>query len=50
MGLARIRSQYRVRMPDAVALRLAIATTWELATFDDALAGAARLAGVVVVD
>jgi len=50
MGLARIRSQYRVRMPDAVALHLAIATTSELATFDDALAGAARLAGVVVVN
>jgi hypothetical protein len=29
---------------------LAVATTSELATFDDALAGAARLAGVVVVD
>lgn len=50
MGLARIRSQYRVRMPDAVALHLAVATTSQLATFDDALAGAARLAGVVVVD
>jgi len=37
-------------MPDAVALHLAIATTSELATFDDALAGAARLAGVVVVN
>jgi len=50
MGVARIRSQYRVRMPDAVALHLAITSTSELATFDDALAGAARLAGVVVVD
>jgi len=50
MGLARIRSQYRVRMSDTVALHLAIATTSELATFDDTLAGAARVARVVVVD
>ena len=49
MGLARIRSQYPVRVPRAVAPHLAIATTLELATFNDALAGAARLAGVVVV-
>lgn len=44
--LARVRNQYRVRMPDAVALHAAISSGSELATFDDTLAAAARSAGV----
>ena len=44
--LARVRNQYRVRMPDAVALHAAISSGSELATFDDTLAAAARSAGI----
>lgn len=47
--LARVRAQYGVRMPDAVALHAALTTKSRLATFDGGLASAARAAGVVVV-
>jgi predicted nucleic acid-binding protein len=47
-ALARVRSSYRIRMPDAVVLHTASATGSELATFDDALAAAARRAGIAV--
>lgn len=47
--LARVRSQYRVRMPDAVALHTAISNHADLATFDESLASAAARAGVTVV-
>ncbi len=46
--LARVRHEYRLRMPDAVALHAAISTRSELATFDDALAAAATKAGVAI--
>jgi predicted nucleic acid-binding protein len=44
--LAGVRNAYRLRMPDAVALRTAIQTGSELATFDAGLASAAERAGV----
>jgi predicted nucleic acid-binding protein len=47
-ALARVRSEHRVRMPDAVALHAAVTTKSALATFDDALASAAERAGVVI--
>jgi predicted nucleic acid-binding protein len=47
--LARIRGQYGLRMPDAVALHAAITTRSSLATFDMDLAAAARRAGVDVL-
>lgn len=46
--LARIRTTYRVRMPDAVALHTALKTGSELATFDETLATAAERAGVLI--
>ena len=49
LPLARIRAEYRVRMPDAVALHAALTTRSALATFDTTLAEAAGLAGVRVV-
>ncbi len=48
LELARIRSQYGLKMPDAVALHAAIVTRSSLATFDKALASAAAAAGVPV--
>jgi predicted nucleic acid-binding protein len=48
LHLAEVRNTYRIRMPDAVALHIAITTGSELATFDGALARAANLAGVAV--
>jgi predicted nucleic acid-binding protein len=47
-SLAGVRNTYRLRMPDAVALHTALSTASELASFDDALIGAAERAGVVV--
>lgn len=47
-GLARVRIDYRLRMPDAVTLHAAISTRSELATFDNALAAAAAKAGVTI--
>jgi predicted nucleic acid-binding protein len=47
-ALARMRSNYRLRLPDAVALYTAASTGADLATFDDSLAAAAELAGVRV--
>jgi predicted nucleic acid-binding protein len=44
--LARIRAKFGVRMPDAVALHCASQQRSMLATFDKALAAAARRAGV----
>ncbi|MEY2847601.1 MAG: hypothetical protein RI885_266 [Actinomycetota bacterium] len=49
LPLARIRARHRIRMPDAVALHAAIRGGGTLATFDTALAAAARNEGVVVV-
>lgn len=46
--LARVRTSYKLRMPDAVALHTAIRTGSELATFDDALAVVAGRAGVTL--
>jgi predicted nucleic acid-binding protein len=46
--LARVRHEYRLRMPDAVTLLAAISTGSELATFDAALATAATKAGLTV--
>ena len=45
-ALAGVRSTHRLRMPDAVALHTALSTESALATFDDALIGAAKLIGV----
>jgi predicted nucleic acid-binding protein len=47
--LAEIRARHRIRVPDAVALHTAIRGGCTLATFDTALAAAARADGVVVV-
>ncbi len=47
-ALARVRSEYRIRMPDAVALYTAMSTGAELATFDASLASVAARAGVIV--
>lgn len=47
-ALARVRSSYGIRMPDAVALHTALKTHAGLATFDVALSAAAERAGVVV--
>lgn len=46
--LARVRSQYRLRMPDAVVLHAAITTGSAVATFDESLAAAAVTAGLTV--
>lgn len=46
--LARVRNQYRLRMPDAVVLQAAIRTGSEVATFDESLALAAGKAGLTV--
>lgn len=46
--LARVRSEYRLRMPDAVALHVAVSTGSELATFDETLVAAATRAGVII--
>lgn len=48
LDLAQVRVAYRLRMPDAVALHTALSTESQLATFDGALAAAAKRAGVVV--
>jgi len=47
-ALARVRNDYRVRMPDAVALHTALSTDSELATFDEALIAAANRAGITI--
>jgi predicted nucleic acid-binding protein len=47
--LARVRSEYRLRMPDAVALHAAISTGSELASFDDTLVAAATRAGIPTI-
>jgi predicted nucleic acid-binding protein len=49
-ALARVRSTYRLRMPDAVALHAALSTGSALATFDETLAAAAERAGVRIAD
>jgi predicted nucleic acid-binding protein len=46
--LARVRSTYRLRMPDAVALHTALSTGSRLASFDVALIAAAGRAGVAI--
>jgi predicted nucleic acid-binding protein len=46
IALADVRSTYRLRMPDAVALLTAMQFGSELATFDAGLATAAERAGV----
>ncbi len=50
VALARVRTTYRLRMPDAVALHAAISTGAELATFDEVLSAAADRAGVTVAN
>ncbi len=47
-ALARVRSSYKLRMPDAVALHAALKAGAELATFDEALVAAAGRAGVTI--
>jgi predicted nucleic acid-binding protein len=49
LELARIRSQYGLKMPDAVVLHAAIVTRSSLATFDAALTAAAADAGVPIL-
>jgi predicted nucleic acid-binding protein len=49
LALARVRAQYQVRMPAAVALHAALATKSRLATFDTGLAAAAHKAGISTV-
>jgi predicted nucleic acid-binding protein len=49
LALARVRAQYQVRMPDAVALHAALVTRSRLATFDTGLAAAAHRAGISTV-
>ena len=46
--LAQVRNEYRLRMPDAVALHTALSTSSELASFDEALIDAADRAEVKV--
>ena len=46
IALADVRSTYRLRMPDAVALLTAMQFGSDLATFDAGLAAAAERAGV----
>ena len=50
IALAEVRSTYRLRMPDAVALFTAMQFGWELATFDAGLAAAAQQAGVALAE
>lgn len=47
-ALARVRSAYKLRMPDAVALHTALKAGAELATFDETLVAAAGRAGVTI--
>lgn len=44
--LARVRARFALKMPDAVVLHTALDAAGALATFDDALASAARTAGI----
>jgi len=46
IAVAEVRSTYRLRMPDAVALLTAMQFGSEIATFDAGLAAAAERAGV----
>ena len=48
IALAEVRSTYRLRMPDAVALLTAMQFGAELATFDAGLTAAAERAGVAL--
>jgi predicted nucleic acid-binding protein len=48
VGLARVRAETRLRMPDAVVLHTALDRGACLATTDRALAGAARIQGIIV--
>lgn len=48
--LARVRSRYHIRMPDAVVLHQAMVTGSRVATCDRSLARAASEAGVGVID
>lgn len=48
LELARVRSTYKLRMPDAVALHSAMKVGAELATFDKSLITAALHAGVTI--
>lgn len=48
LALARVRADYRVRMPDAAVLHAAMVTGSSLATFDAALISAAHDAGVII--
>lgn len=50
IALAEVRSTYRLRMPDAVALFTAMQFGAELATFDAGLAAAAQQAGVALAE
>lgn len=49
LEIARVRSQYGVRMPDAVVVQAALAAGGSVATFDQSLAAAARKAGIGTV-
>ena len=50
IALADVRSTYRLRMPDAVALLTAMQFRSELATFDSGLATAAERAGIQLAE
>ena len=49
LEIARVRSMYRVRMPDAVVLHSALEARASVATFDKGLAAAARQAGLTAL-
>lgn len=48
--LARVRSTYRLRMPDAVALYTAMTTGSRLASFDATVVAAAGSAGIALAE
>ena len=50
VALAGVRNEYRLRMPDAVALHTALHTRSDLASFDDALIAAGERAGVAIAN
>ncbi len=50
VSLARVRSTYRLRMPDAVALHTAMTTGSRLASFDATLIAVAGRAGIALAE
>lgn len=50
VALARVRSTYNLRMPDAVVLHAAINTGSALASFDESLLNTAKTAGITTAE